>query len=122
MDRIDIHVGVPRLEPGELKLAGKSESSSEVRSRVASAFDLQLARQGCPNSQLKGNALEIHCRLSSKNDEFLEEVSRKLRLSLRGHHRLLRVARTLADLESSDSINSGHLMEAVGYRQIKSVD
>lgn len=118
-DRIDIQVEVPALPAQELLSAGEpSESSAVVRERVARAWQQQLQRQGCSNTELQHAALQEHCRLSPGNTALLANAIEKLGLSARAYHRILRVARSIADLQGCDSIDQAHLSEAIGYRRL----
>lgn len=119
LDRIDLHVQVPRLEPAELRSdAPQGEGSAAVRARVVSARTVQLVRSGKPNAQLLPAELDVHCRLAAGDQQLLEGAVEQLQLSARSMHRILRVARTLADLADSDTIATEHLAEAIGYRQV----
>ena len=114
LDRIDLHVEVPRQslnghEPGE--------PSADVRTRVMAARERQAAR-GAVNAHLNVAGIRAHCALSSKGTRFLEQACERLQLSARAHHRILRVARTVADLDDQSSIDLQHLSEAIGYRQL----
>ncbi|HCV95130.1 MAG TPA: ATP-dependent protease, partial [Stenotrophomonas sp.] len=119
MDRIDLHVEVPRLDPHELRdEAPLGEDSDAVRARVVAARDVQLARSGAPNAQLQPADLAVHCRLCQADRQLLEDAVERLQLSARSMHRILRVARTVADLDASTAITTAHLAEAIGYRQL----
>ncbi len=120
LDRIDMHVEVARLSPAELRGAPPAgvESSAEVRRRVTAARALQLQRAGCPNARLSGRDLERHCALSVEGERLLEQAVARLGLSVRAYHRILRVARTIADLEGCDAVGIPHLSEAIGYRRL----
>jgi magnesium chelatase family protein len=116
LDRIDLHLTVARestaLNPA--KQAGDDTASASVL--VAQARDRQQQRQGCANAFLDLPALRKHCRLSTVDEGWLESACERLTLSLRAAHRLLKVARTLADLEQVESIARHHLAEALQYR------
>ncbi len=119
LDRIDLHVQVPRLEPRELRSnAPCGEDSATVRARVVAARNVQLERSSKPNAQLLPTELDLHCRLEPDDQHLLESAVEQLQLSARSMHRILRVARTLADLAHSERIATGHLAEAIGYRQV----
>ncbi len=120
LDRIDLQVQVPAL-PAEQLMAARpetSESSAQVRQRVSAAQQRQQARQGMPNSQLGSNGIEQHCTLDQASQALLRNALERLGLSARAYHRILRVARTIADLAGSERILSPHLTEAIGYRRL----
>lgn len=116
LDRIDLHITVAR-ETTSLRLPTEPGlSSSEAIKQVCAARDRQLKRQGCSNAQLDLNALRQHCLLIEEDRIWLEQASERLNLSLRATHRVLKVARTLADLQDSTAIARHHLAEALQYR------
>jgi len=117
LERIDLHVEVPRLPLTELRGdAPSGESSASVRGRVAAARALQQQRSGKVNAQLTQSEITAHCGLSTAEQGLLERAAESLRLSARSVHRILRVARTIADLGDSPEITGRHLGEAIGYR------
>jgi magnesium chelatase family protein len=117
LDRIDLQLAVPALPPDELLEPGvPGESSDQVRQRVLVARERQLQRQGCVNRDLDNRQLMIHCALSEAGRRLLSRVMEKHSLSARACHRLLRVARTLADLQGIESIDEACLLEAVIFR------
>jgi magnesium chelatase family protein len=119
LDRIDLHVDVPRLPPAQLRPdAPDGESSAAVRARVEAARALQHARAGTPTAQLSQPETMAACRLAAADQALLERAIDSLQLSARSMHRILRVARTIADLAGSAGIASAHLAEALGYRRI----
>jgi magnesium chelatase family protein len=119
LDRIDLHVHVPRLPPSALRDdAERGESSEIVRARVVAARVRQQERAGCSNAHLDTRATEATCRLAPTDRLLLEHAIETLHLSARSLHRILRVARTIADLAGSDDIATTHLTEAIGYRRI----
>ncbi|MDI9237910.1 YifB family Mg chelatase-like AAA ATPase [Lysobacter sp. LF1] len=117
LDRIDLHIEVPRLPPSELRpdaLAG--ESTGTVRARVVEARRRQHARAGTANANLSQAGTVSTCRLTDADHALLERAVDALQLSARSMHRILRVARTIADLDGADDIGTAHLSEAIGYR------
>ncbi|TCI02678.1 ATP-dependent protease [Corallincola luteus] len=117
IDRFDLTVDVPRVSPAELADIDTPQiDTATIAAKVATAHQQALARQGCANAQLGGKQLDQHCRLTSEDNRFLGMAIDKLGLSARAYHRVLRVARTIADLEQAPSIHSGHLSEALGFR------
>jgi len=118
LDRIDLQLDVPPVPPEVLAANGKHHviRSRDARSRVTAARERQMKRQGCVNAALGPEGIEQHCRLSPKDGELLQQAMARLKLSARAYHRILRIARTVADLEQKDRIATAHLTEAVGYR------
>ena len=118
LDRIDMHIDVPAV-PREVLLDQKArvgESSSEVRPRVECARERQRHRNGGTNSALNNKQIEETCRLDEEGRRLLEQAIDRLGLSARAYHRVLKVARTIADLAGEENIRSSHLAEAVQYR------
>ena len=119
LDRIDLHVDMPRLPPSALRAdAPQGESSAQVRVRVDAARARQQARNGCANALMTQAATYAACRLSPPDELLLERAIDALQLSARSLHRILRVARTIADLAGSETIATEHLTEAIGYRRL----
>ncbi len=117
LDRIDMHVEVPALPQSALIYADKpSETSKIVRTRVEQARQRQLQRSGKINSVLSNKETEQVCALTKTDQDLLATAMQKLRLSARAYHRILRIARTLADLANSPQIMTTHCMEALIYR------
>ncbi|WP_373386961.1 YifB family Mg chelatase-like AAA ATPase [Pseudomonas alcaligenes] len=116
LDRIDLHLTVARESTSLLASSQAGESSARVAARVSQARQRQLARQGCANAFLDLPGLQQHCRLPEADRLWLEQACERLNLSLRAAHRLLKVARTLADLEGASEIGRAHLAEALQYR------
>lgn len=121
LDRIDMHIQVDALPISELQKHNGGESSASIRDRVACARQIQLQRQGCANHDLTSKQLETVCELSEKDTLFLQQAVERLGLSARGYHRILKVARTLADLEQAEHISKRNLTEALSYRALFSV-
>ncbi|MBS0193584.1 MAG: YifB family Mg chelatase-like AAA ATPase [Proteobacteria bacterium] len=119
LDRIDLHVAVPRLAHGDLRAdAPPGEDSATVRARVMQARAVQRRRAGKPNALLGQRETERSCRLAATDQLLLERAIDALQLSARAAHRILRMARTIADLAGCDAITTAHLGEAIGYRQL----
>ena len=118
LDRIDIQMEVPALPVSALQEAGPGESSAYWRERIAQAVDRQWQRQQVRNAQLQGELLDQFCALDTVGTRLLSRASETLHLSARAYHRVLRVARSIADLEGSDPISSQHLAEAIQYRRL----
>lgn len=116
LDRIDLHLTMAR-ETTRLNLAPADQpSTAQVAQQVAQARNLQIQRQGIANAFLDLEGLRQHCALSAEDQQWLEQACERLKLSLRAAHRLLKVARTLADLEGVDQMARPHLAEALQYR------
>ncbi|MEE8379960.1 MAG: YifB family Mg chelatase-like AAA ATPase [Gammaproteobacteria bacterium] len=120
MDRIDMHVEVPAVPREVLRANPKNrgEDSAQVRSRVVAARECQQARTNCANATLKNREVEKHCRVSDDDSKLLERAIDQLGLSARAYHRILKVARTIADLSDAPHIQTSHLTEAIGYRRL----
>ncbi|WP_133500217.1 YifB family Mg chelatase-like AAA ATPase [Cognatilysobacter terrigena] len=119
LDRIDLHVVLTRLPASELSATGRvGESSEVVRARVADARARQEARCGKPNARMPAGETLSLCRLTSDDQALLERAVERLQLSARSMVRILRVARTIADLAGAADIATSHLSEAIGYRML----
>lgn len=116
LDRIDLHITVAREATSLRKPKELGLSSAEAVAMVCAARQRQLQRQGCSNAQLDLNALLKHCLLLDEDRAWLEQASERLNLSLRATHRVLKVARTLADLDNRSTICRSDLAEALQYR------
>lgn len=116
LDRIDLHVTVPALPISDLQSAKPGETSEVVRTRVTAAYNRQQVRQDKSNSELTPSEMDEHVSLGAAEKQLLAMAQSKLNLSARGYHRLLRVARTIADLADSAHIQTTHLSEALSYR------
>ena len=116
MDRIDLQLAVPRLPPELLRPgAPGGESTATVRARVLAARAIQ-SRRGTLNALLSPTDLARHCELAPPGQQLLERAMATLQLSARSMHRILRVARTIADLAGAEAIATPHVAEAIGYR------
>ncbi len=123
LDRLDLQIEVPALKAGELTASDPQiENSAEVRSRVEAARQRQFQRRGKENSQLRGKEVEQDCQLSAADRRLMEQALETLGLSARAYHRVLRVARTLADLEGEVRLARHHLTESLGYRKQERVN
>jgi magnesium chelatase family protein len=116
LDRIDLHVAVPALPSHDLASIEPGESSAVVGPRVVAARERQLARQACTNSRLGSHVVDSRARLTGEARAFLRDASASMMLSARGHHRVIKVARTIADLEPCEDVLPGHVAEALCYR------
>lgn len=117
LDRIDVRVEVPFVDAATLAGMTVGEDSATVAARIVAAHDRQRARQGCVNAALEGTALERHARPDPAGARLLETTMRRLAWSARAYHRVLRIARTAADLEDSEGIGAPHVAEAIGLRR-----
>lgn len=119
LDRIDLKLEMPRVPHADLRDAAGGEDSATVRIRVAAARSRQLARAGKPNAWLGNREVERDCMLDARLHALLDRAVERLGLSARAYHRVLRVARTIADLAGSASIDAAHLSEAIQYRRFE---
>lgn len=117
LDRIDLRIEVPALAEDELTAAPGGESSAAIRARVEAASSRQMRRQGMPNSRLSPADIEIHCKPAPAAEALLKQAISRLALSARAYHRILKVARSIADLAGSEGIEAAHVGEAVQLRR-----
>ncbi len=121
LDRIDMQAWVPGLPAEELMADNReTETSATVRMRVAAARERQMQRQGHANSILSVSGIEQHCRLQADDQALLISAMQRMNLSARAVHRVLKVARTIADLKSQSTIGRDALLEAIGFRRSRS--
>ena len=116
LDRIDLVVEVPRLNNENFLAASQSESSKQIRERVIAAREIQIKR-GFLNSRIEMKQIKEICRPDKETENFIRFIAEKLNLSTRSYLGILRVSRTIADLENSDSVKTSHIAEAVQYRK-----
>jgi magnesium chelatase family protein len=117
LDRIDLHIEVPALPERDLVDAPAGEASAVVRQRVTAARARQLVRQGKPNAEMSNAEIDAHCQLDEAGSNLLRQAIARLNLSARAYHRVLKLARTLADLAGAETITANHIAEAVQYRR-----
>ncbi len=117
LDRIDMYVEVPRLSFDEMQ-GEKGEPSAAVRERVTQTRDIQLQRNNTLNSQLTHQQIDNVCALNKSDQLLIQQAIEKLQLSARAYHRILKLARTIADMDGAENIKTQHLTEAVHYRKL----
>jgi magnesium chelatase family protein len=122
LDRIDIHIDMPAVRFQELRQEAGGESSDAIRARVIKTRERQLERfQGekiyC-NAQMSSRQIRKYCDIAPESERLLESAMNRLGLSARAHDRILKVSRTIADLEAEENVGSSHLSEAIQYRSL----
>lgn len=117
LDRIDLTIEVPSLSAAELMQQEAGESSATVLERVTAARKIQYNRQGKVNAELSVSELDGKARIQKEAQEALGTMLEKLSLSARSFHRIMRVARTLADLAGDEEVSKTHVMKAIGFRR-----
>ncbi|MBK1827995.1 YifB family Mg chelatase-like AAA ATPase [Haloferula rosea] len=122
LDRIDLHVEVPIVEYRELSSQSGGENSASIRERIVAARGIQSDRfegsSTCTNASMGPRQVRDHCQLTSEGSSYLEQAMESLNFSARAHDRILKVARTLADLEGAKDIGTQHILEAIQYRTL----
>lgn len=118
LDRIDLQIEVPAVSQDELVKAGTGDSSVTIQARAEAAAVSQLARQGKPNAKLDVKEIDTHCAPDSAGETLLRTAIQRMGLSARAYHRVLKVARTIADLGGAEKIGTGHIAEAIQYRRM----
>jgi magnesium chelatase family protein len=118
LDRIDLQIEVPALAQEDLMRSADGEPSAVVRVRVTAARERAMARQQKPNARLGSREIDEHCARDDKGETLLKQAIARLGLSARAYHRILRVARTIADLDAAGTVMSGHVAEALQYRRL----
>lgn len=121
LDRIDIHIEVAALKQEDLMSAANGEHSATIQARVQAAYERQLARQQKTNQGLSTAEIEHFCHASGESLQLLKQAIHKFNLSARAYHRILKVARTIADLAANEHIASHHIAEAIQYRRSESI-
>ncbi len=118
LDRIDLQIEVPALAQKDLMRSADGEPSAVVRVRVTAARERAMARQQKPNARLGSREIDEHCARDDKGETLLKQAIARLGLSARAYHRILRVARTISDLDAAETVMSGHVAEALQYRRL----
>ena len=117
LDRIDMTLEVPALKDGELAAPANGDTSATVATRVSNARARQLARQGKPNSALSPSEIDAHCTPDETGAALLRAATQKFNFSARAYHRVLKLARTVADMAGVESVAAAHVAEAIAYRR-----
>jgi magnesium chelatase family protein len=124
LDRIDIHIEVPAVQYKELRGGAAAEGSAEIRTRVLAARERQRERfrkfgdKIYSNAQMTTRQIRVHCELGADAERLLERAMQQQGLTARAHDRILKVARTIADLEGAEHLAVSHLAEAIQYRAL----
>ncbi len=120
LDRIDLQVNVPKLPYRDLlrKTNSNKQDWHMIKQRIHSAYEVQIQRQGKPNAMIEGKTIKEVCKLTNSLENKIIEMLDKLNLSARSFHKVLKVARTIADLDESNDICQPHISEALAYRQL----
>jgi magnesium chelatase family protein len=118
LDRIDLQIDVPAVPQADMLKAGEGETSEAIRERVGRARERQLARQGKPNAKLGPKEIDSHCSPDAAGADLLKSAIARMGLSARAYHRVLKVARTIADVAGRERIAAGEIAEAIQYRKM----
>jgi len=118
LDRIDIQIEVPAVPPEDLSRAGSGDVSGVIRARVEQARSRMIARQSMENARLATREIDKYCAPDAKGTTLLKQAISRLGLSARGYHRILKVARTIADLAGVERVSAAHVAEAIQYRRL----
>ena len=122
LDRIDICVETPKIPYEELRMNRKQENSETIRKRVCKAREIQNIRykgtQILTNAMIPPGDLDKYCWLGAEEEQIMKKAFSNLSLTARTYHKILKVARTIADLDGLEDINKEHIMEAIGYRTL----
>ncbi|MFW2371839.1 MAG: YifB family Mg chelatase-like AAA ATPase [Gammaproteobacteria bacterium] len=118
LDRIDMHIEVPRQNRQTIHDETNSDTSHIIRQRVEQAYQRQMLRANKANAELSTREIDQHCQLTTTDNQLLEQAIDKMKLSTRAHHRILKLARTIADLDNMEQIATHHLTEAISYRSM----
>jgi magnesium chelatase family protein len=117
LDRIDMQIQVPALPHEDLLKQSNGEASDTIAARVEHAFARQLKRQSKGNNTLSTNEIDVHCKPDAAGEQLLSTAMMRLNWSARAYHRVLKVARTIADLADSATVGHAHVAEAIQYRR-----
>ena len=118
LDRIDIVLEIPTLKPNELQELNNGEDSAKILERVNQAREIQISRSNKLNYELTNQELEEVCQLDTKSNAILSQLVEKNGLSARGYYRLLKLSRTIADLDTSKDVQIKHISQANQYKKI----
>ncbi|MBX9963438.1 MAG: YifB family Mg chelatase-like AAA ATPase [Burkholderiales bacterium] len=118
LDRIDVQIEVPAVADDALAQKPEGESSSTIRGRATAARNVALARQGTPNARIGPSEVDAYCNPDAQGEALLRQAMQRLSLSARAYHRILKLARTIADLAGAPHVLSSHVAEAIQYRRL----